>query len=69
MRTGTVVMHVGFNTVASPLHPRFILLLVSINVVGVEYPIGTPVSKHTLSANNSKTWANGKKLFKKIKNN
>lgn len=34
--TGTVVMHVGFRTVASPLLPRFILLLVSINVVGVE---------------------------------
>lgn len=34
--TGTVVMQVGFNTDASPRQPRFILLLVSINVVGVE---------------------------------
>lgn len=55
-------MQVGFNTDASPLQPRFILLLVSIKVVGVEYPIGTPVNKQTLSANNSNTCASGKNL-------
>lgn len=53
--TGTVVMHVGFKTVASPLEPLIILLLVSIKVNGVEYPIGTPVIKQTLSATNSNT--------------
>lgn len=60
--TGTVVIHVGFNTDASPLLPRIILLLVSMSVVGVEYPMGTPVNRQTLSANNSKTCANGKNL-------
>lgn len=34
--TGTVVIAVGFNTEASPLQPRLILLLVSVSVVGVE---------------------------------
>ncbi|KAJ6647260.1 hypothetical protein Bhyg_02482 [Pseudolycoriella hygida] len=34
--TGTVVMQVGFNTDASPLQPRIILLLESIKVKGVE---------------------------------
>lgn len=34
--TGTVVMQVGFKTDASPLQPRIILLLESINVRGVE---------------------------------
>lgn len=60
--TGTVVMHVGFSTDASPRLPRIILLLVSMSVVGVLYPMGTPVNKQTLSANNSNTWANGKNL-------
>lgn len=58
-------MHVGFSTDASPLLPRIILLLVSMSVVGVEYPMGTPVNKQTLSASNSNTCAKGKNLQQK----
>lgn len=59
-------MAVGLRIEASPLHPRLILLLLSVSVVGVEYPMGTPVKRHKLSESNSKTWANGKNLEKKI---
>lgn len=55
-------MQVGFKTLASPLQPFIILLLESINVSGVEYPIEIPVNRHTLSAKSSNTWANGKNL-------
>lgn len=53
--TGTEVIAVGLSTDTSPLLPRLILVLESVNVVGVEYPIGTPVRRHKLSASNSKT--------------
>lgn len=59
--SGTAVMHVGFKTLASPLDPFIIFVLVSIKVFADEYPIGTPVRRQTLSANNSKTWASGRK--------
>jgi hypothetical protein len=58
--TGTVVMQVGLKMDASPLLPFIIFVLESMRVVGVEYPIGTPVIKQTLSASNSKTWARGR---------
>lgn len=58
--TGTDVMQVGFSTDASPLQPFMIFELESISVSGVEYPIGTPVNRHTLSASSSNTCANGR---------
>lgn len=44
-----------------PLVPLLILLLESIIVNGVEYPIGTPVKRQTDSAKSSNTCARGRK--------
>lgn len=52
---GTAVMQVGFNVLASPRVPLMIFVLLSMRVFGDEYPIGTPVRRHTLSASSSKT--------------
>lgn len=58
--TGTLVKTVGCKREASPLVPFLILLDESIMVSAPEYPMGTPVKRHTLSTNNSKTWASGR---------
>ena len=57
---GTAIITVGFSIEISPFCPLIILLLVSVNVWGDEYPIGMPNDKNMNSRQSSKMWARGK---------
>ena len=58
--SGTEHMMVGLRRLTSPLSPFMIAEDMSVMVLGVEYPTGTPSSNIVISDNISSTWARGR---------